>query len=71
MILPRDVRRTLALSAAGLNTAEVAERLGLDPDTVRRHVEQAKLALGATSKLEAVVRALRLGLIAAPPPERP
>ena len=56
----------LRLSATGLTTDEVADRLGLSPDEVRRHVAGAMAALGARSKLEAVVLALRLGLVALP-----
>jgi DNA-binding NarL/FixJ family response regulator len=65
---PEQVWGTLELCAAGLTTAKVADRLGADPDTVRRRVERAKALLGARSKLEAVVRALRSGLIAPPAP---
>ena len=56
----------LRLSATGLTTDEVADRLGLSPDEVRRHVAAAMVALGASSKLEAVVHALRRGLIRLP-----
>ena len=38
----------------------------MDPDEVRRHVASAMAALGARSKLEAVVLALELGLITLP-----
>ena len=63
-----EVWVTLELCAAGLATAEVADRLGVDPDTVRGRVERAKSILGAGSKLEAVIRALRSGLITPGPP---
>ena len=56
----------LRLSATGLTTDEVAERLGLHPDEVRRHLASTMAALGASSKLEAVVRALERGLIHLP-----
>ena len=55
--------RVLRLSAAGLLTGEVADRLAMGPDEVRRHVGGAMAALGARSKLEAVVLALRAGLV--------
>ena len=58
--------RVLRLSATGLLTDEVAEQLGIAPDEVRRHVAGAMAALGARSKLEAVVRAVNLGLIDPP-----
>jgi DNA-binding CsgD family transcriptional regulator len=58
--------RVLRLSATGLLTHEVADQLGMDPDEVRRHVTSAMATLGARSKLEAVVLALRWGLIELP-----
>ncbi len=61
--LDADARLVLQLSAAGMLSGEVAERLGMAPDEVRRHLQAAMTALGARSKLEAVVLALRLGLI--------
>ncbi len=56
----------LRLSAAGLLTHEVAEHLGISPDEARRRMAAVMDALGARSKLEAVVLALRLGLIDPP-----
>ena len=53
----------LRLSAAGMLSGEVAERLGMSPDEVRRHMASAMAALGARSKLEAVMLAVRLGLV--------
>ena len=64
-------RQVLQLSAAGLLSGEVAERLGMSPDDVWRHLQAAMTALDARSKLEAVVLALRLGLgLIDPPNER-
>ena len=54
------------VSATGMVTDEVAEHLRVDPDQVRRHLRDAIVALAASSKLEAVVIALRLGLIELP-----
>ncbi len=59
-------RRVLELSATGMPAADVADRLDIEPDEVRRHVASAMAALGASSKLEAVVLALRQGLIDLP-----
>ena len=53
----------LRQSAAGLLTHEVAKGLDLSYDEVREHISAAMAALGARSKLEAVVLALRAGLI--------
>ena len=64
--LTEMARLVLQLSATGLLTDEVAERLGIAPDEVRRHVAAAMAALGARSKLEAVLLALRLGVVNLP-----
>jgi DNA-binding NarL/FixJ family response regulator len=61
--LPALVCRTLELVARGLTTDEAAARLEVSPGVVRRHLASAIVALGARSKLEAIVAALRLGLI--------
>jgi DNA-binding NarL/FixJ family response regulator len=66
-LLPREVWRSLELSATGLVTEEVAERLGVSPSTVRSHMAQAMSALRTRSKLETVMVALQLGRIALPP----
>ena len=55
--------RVLRLSATGLLTDEVAEHLGIGVDEVRLDLGRAMAALGACSKLEAVVLALRAGLV--------
>ena len=59
-------RLVLRLSATGLLADEVAEHLGLSPEEVHRHLRGAMAALGARSKLEAVVLALRAGLVDLP-----
>ena len=53
----------LRASATGMTTAEVAAHLGVTTDAVRGHLARAMAALGARSKLEAVLIALRRGLI--------
>jgi DNA-binding NarL/FixJ family response regulator len=63
LVLPSGVRWTLELLATGLYTDDVADRLCTDPDTIRQYIAEARAMLGARSKLEAVVIALRLGLI--------
>ena len=60
---------TLALLADGLGTAEVASRLGVAEETARNHIRRLLRQLDAHSRLEAVTRAYRLGLLR-PPPER-
>lgn len=56
----------LALLAAGLDTAEIAGRLGLSPATVRSHVQSVLTKLGAHSRVEAASLAIRHGLVADP-----
>ena len=58
--------RVLRLSASGMTAEEVAEHLDLDLAQVQRHLREAIVAVGARSKLEAVVIALRQGLIDPP-----
>jgi DNA-binding CsgD family transcriptional regulator len=61
-LTPRECA-VLAASATGRTVAEVAELLGQSPEEVRRHLGSAIARLGARSKLEAVLVALRRGLI--------
>jgi DNA-binding NarL/FixJ family response regulator len=60
-------RRVLELSATGAVSSEVAAMLRMTPAEVRECLASAQQALGARSKLEAVLIALRDGLIAFPP----
>jgi two-component system, NarL family, response regulator len=54
----------LALLAEGLSHDEIGSRLSISGETVRTHVRKACDRLGATTRTEAVAKALRLGLIA-------
>jgi DNA-binding NarL/FixJ family response regulator len=56
--------------ADGLSNAAIAERLFLSPNTVGNHLQRIMLKLNAHSKLEALVAALRHGLVEPPRPER-
>ncbi len=47
-------RRVLTLVAAGLSNAEVASRMTLAPNTVRKHLEHAYRKLGVSNRLAAV-----------------
>jgi DNA-binding CsgD family transcriptional regulator len=55
-----DVLRLLIL---GRTTGQIAGELHIAPETVRNHVRNMLKALGARTRLEAVVTALRLGLV--------
>jgi DNA-binding CsgD family transcriptional regulator len=59
---PRE-RETLTLLAAGYSTVQMAERMGISKETVRNHVKRVLKALGARSRLEAVAKGRRAGLI--------
>lgn len=56
-------RRVLELSATGLVTTEVAAELDMTVEDVRASLAAAGAELGARSKLEAVIIAIREGLI--------
>ena len=54
----------LRLLVQGKSTGEIADALHLAPDTVRNHVRSLLKALGAHTRLEAALIALRHGLVA-------
>jgi PAS domain S-box-containing protein len=62
-LTPRQ-REVLGLLAAGRSTAQIADQLKIARETVRNHVRGILRALGVHSRLEAVVEAHRLGLVA-------
>ena len=49
--------------AAGLSDKQVAGRLGISPKTVRNHLGRVFSKLGASNRVEAVINALRVGLL--------
>jgi DNA-binding NarL/FixJ family response regulator len=51
--------------AAGLSNKQIAKRLGLSEKTVRNHLSRAFNKLGATNRTEAVMTAMRRGLVTA------
>jgi PAS domain S-box-containing protein len=60
-------REILELVASGLSTAEVAKELTLSSETVRNHLRSVFRELGVHNRVEAIVAAQRMGLLAAPP----
>ena len=62
---PRE-REVMAALAEGLKGPQVAERLGIAPDTVRTHVEHAMHKLDARTREHAIAIALQHGLIEIP-----
>jgi len=59
---PRE-HETLTLLAAGCSTAQMAERMGISTETVRNHVKRVLKSLDARSRLEAVAKGRRAGLV--------
>jgi DNA-binding CsgD family transcriptional regulator len=59
---PRE-HETLTLLAAGSSTGQMAEAMGISTETVRNHVKRVLKTLGARSRLEAVAKGRRAGLI--------
>jgi len=57
---PRE-REILAVAAAGASTKTIARRLELSPNTVKFHLQAAFEKLGAATRTEAVVIAIRRG----------
>jgi DNA-binding CsgD family transcriptional regulator len=61
--LSRRERQTLAFLAGGHSTAQMAQQMGISTETVRNHVKSLLRSLGARSRVEAVAKARRAGLI--------
>jgi LuxR family transcriptional regulator, maltose regulon positive regulatory protein len=64
-LTPRQ-REVLELIAAGLSTSEIASKLTVSPETVRNHLRSVFSELDVHTRLEAIVAAQRVGLLAAP-----
>jgi DNA-binding CsgD family transcriptional regulator len=61
-ITPRE-NEVLRLASHGLTSPEIAEQLGVSTATIRTHLENTYVKLGAKDKVAAVAAALRHGLI--------
>jgi DNA-binding CsgD family transcriptional regulator len=59
-LTPRE-REALRLVAIGATTPQVAEELGISPETVRTHVRNAMNKLGARTRAQAIAIAMRDG----------
>jgi DNA-binding NarL/FixJ family response regulator len=55
--------QVLALLAEGLSHEEIGAKLSISSETVRTHVRKACDRLGASTRTQAVAKALRLGLM--------
>jgi DNA-binding NarL/FixJ family response regulator len=67
---PREIE-VLQCLADGLSNQAIGQRLFLSPNTVGNHLQRIMLKLDAHSKLEALVVALRYGLVDPPSPPPP
>ena len=61
-LTPREVE-VLALVTAGRSNSEIANRLFVSENTVKTHMKNIHGKLGVTSRTQAVVRGLRLGVV--------
>ena len=59
---PRELS-VLASVALGLTDKQIGYKLGISPDTVRKHVASVRRKMGARSRTEASVRAVREGIL--------
>jgi PAS domain S-box-containing protein len=62
-ILSRRELEVLRLVALGTETPRIATELGISRHTVRNHIRNLRHKLGASTKLDAVVKGIRLGLL--------
>jgi PAS domain S-box-containing protein len=67
---PRQ-REVLEMVAEGKTSTDIAERLVVSPETVRTHLRNARLKLGASTKAQAVALAMTRGEIKLADPQRP
>lgn len=66
---PREIE-VLELLTAGWSPPEMARRLSISVPTVETHLRNLRVKLDAPSRLDAVLTALRLGLVQPPTPAR-
>lgn len=62
-ILSRRELEVLRLMAQGWDTQRIANELGISRHTVRNHIRNLRQRLNASTKLDAVVKGLRLGIL--------
>jgi DNA-binding CsgD family transcriptional regulator len=62
-VLSDRQKEILILVAQDLSTLKIADKLGLTESSVLTHLRRAKEKLGVSSRVAAVARAAKLGLI--------
>ena len=60
-------REILGLLAGGVSGAQIAESLVLSPETVRTHIRNAMIHMGAHTRAQLIALAIGRGLISAEP----
>lgn len=53
----------LSWSMEGLSSAEIAKVLAIKEDTVNKHIKSAMNRLNANNRIQAIIRAIRLGIL--------
>ena len=61
--LTRREQEVLRLVAIGRDTSQIAEEMGISRHTVRNHIRNLRQKLDASTKLDAVVTGIRLGIL--------
>ena len=61
-LTPRELQ-IMRLLVAGRDTQEIADQLEISPFTVRNHIRRARRKLNANTRIEAVLLAIRRGLL--------
>lgn len=61
-LTPRE-REVIALSAEGMTSQQIAERLGMSPRTVNQHVDNVAVKLGTKNRAHTVAEAIRNDLL--------
>lgn len=61
-LTPRE-RSILPLMVEGQTNQEIGARLGVSPETVKKHIQSILLKLQAADRTQAAAKALRLGLV--------
>ena len=59
-------REVLRLAANGYTSKEIARQIAIAHRTVERHIENARLKLGARNRAHLISNALKAGLLAEP-----
>jgi DNA-binding NarL/FixJ family response regulator len=62
-LLSRREKEVLALVAGGMRNSEIASELYISEGTVKRHLTNAYTKLGAESRINAVKKAISLGIV--------